>query len=160
MGLHSSQVRKCHKRVKAVGGSVLICKGWIPVTFTIDGYTTTQPLYICEKVDRLYFSKQGCLAVNILSHNYPCLMPKPAVQSLQTNHAPPVVSPTVSTICPPPLSRHDKLPYTALPENIPKLENYIWEKFANSVFNNDAPLPDLTGPAAKKHLKPDTVPYA
>ena len=71
MGLHPSQLRQCHKRVKAVGGSILICKGWIPATFKIEGYTTTQPLYICEKVDRLYFSRQGCLAVNILSHNYP-----------------------------------------------------------------------------------------
>ena len=104
MGLHSSQLRQCHKCIKAIGGSVLICKSWIPATFKIDGYTTTQPLYICEKVGRLYFSKQGCLAVNILSHNYPHPMPKTAVQSLQTNSASPVVSPLVPAICPPPLS--------------------------------------------------------
>ena len=73
------QLHQCYKCVKAVGGSVLTCKGWIPATFTIDGYTTTQPLYICERVDRLYFSKQGCLAVNFLSHNYPRPMAKPAV---------------------------------------------------------------------------------
>ena len=75
MGPHSSQLHQCHKCVKAFGGSVLIGKGWIPATFKTDGYMTTQPLYICEKVDRLYFSKQGCLAVNILSHNYPRPMP-------------------------------------------------------------------------------------
>ena len=95
MGLHCSQLRQCHKHVKAVGGYVLIWKGWIPATFKIDVYITTQPLYICEKVDRLHFSKQGCLAVNILSHNYPHPMPKPAIQSLQTNRAPPVISPIV-----------------------------------------------------------------
>ena len=160
MGLHPSQLCQCHKHVKAVGGSILICKGWIPATFKIEGYTTTQPLYICEKVDRLYFSRQGCLAVNILSHNYPRQMPKPAVQSLQTNSASPVLYPSVPTIRPPPPSRPDKLPYPALPENIPKLENYIREKFANSVFNNKAPFPALTGPAAKIHLKPTAVPYA
>ena len=78
-------------------------------------------------------------------------MPKPAIQSLQTNCAPPVVSPILPTIRPPPPSRPDKLPYPALPENIPKLENTIQGKFANSVFNNDAPLPVLTGLAAKIH---------
>ena len=49
MGLHSSQLCQCHKRVKAVGGSILICKCWMPATFKIEGYTTTQPRYICEK---------------------------------------------------------------------------------------------------------------
>ena len=160
MGLHSSQLCQYHKRVRAVGGSILICKGWIPATFKIEGYTTTQLLYICKKVDRLYFSKQGCLAVNILSHNYPRLMPKPAIQSLQTKGAFPVLSPSVPTFRPPPPSRPNKLPYPALPENIPKLENYIREKFASSVFVNEAPFPALTGPAAKIHLKPDAVPYA
>ena len=66
----------------------------------------------------------------------------------------------VLTIRPSPPSRPDKLPYPALAENIPKLENYIQEKFANSVFNNEASFPALTGPAAKIHLKPDAVPYA
>ena len=113
MGLQPSQLRQCHKRVKAVGGSILICKGWIPAIFKIEGYTTTQPLYICEKVDRLYFSRQGCLAVNIISHNYPRPMPKPAVQSLRTNSASPVLPPSVPTIHPPPPSRPDKLPYPA-----------------------------------------------
>ena len=87
-------------------------------------------------------------------------MHKPAIQSLQTNRAPPVISPIVPTISPPPSSRPDKLPYPALPKNIPKLENYIWEKFANSVFNNDAPFPAMTGPAAKIYIKPYAVHYA
>ena len=160
MGLHSSQVHKCYKHVTVVGGSFLICKGWIPATFKIEGYTTTQPLYICEKVDQLYFSKQGCLAVNTLSHNYPRPMPKLVIQSLQTSNTSSAASPMVPTICPPPLSQPDKLSYPALPENIPKLENYIQEKFANGAFDNEAPFPALTGPATKILLKSDAVPYA
>ena len=100
MCIHSSQLCQCHKHVKGVGGSVLICKGWIPATFKI----AIPPHSHSTSVKRLYFSKQGCLAVNILSHNYPHPMPKPAVQSLQTNCATPAVSPMVPTIHPPPPS--------------------------------------------------------
>jgi len=61
LNLQARQLHPCHKRVQAVGGSILICKGWIDVLFEIDGHMTTQPLYFCEKVDRVYFSKQGCM---------------------------------------------------------------------------------------------------
>ena len=87
-------------------------------------------------------------------------MPKPTVQSLQANNTTPVVTRNVPTVRPPPLPRPEKLPYLALPEHIPKLKKYIWEKFADSVFNNEAQFPALTGPAAKIHLKPKVVPYA
>ena len=60
LGLQASHLRSCQKRVKAVGGSFLSCTGWLPVTFDIKGHCTTQPLYFCDKVDKLYFSKQAC----------------------------------------------------------------------------------------------------
>ena len=50
-------------------------------------------------------------------------MPKPAVQSLQTDSATPAVTPNVPTMHPPPLPQPDKLPYAVLPENIPELKN-------------------------------------
>ena len=56
LDLNSSQLHPCHKHVKAIRGSVLICKCWIPATFKTEGYTTIQPLHIREKVERLYFS--------------------------------------------------------------------------------------------------------
>ena len=49
MGLYSSQLFPRHKSIKAVRGSVLICKGWIPATFKFEGYTTTQPLLYLHK---------------------------------------------------------------------------------------------------------------
>ena len=109
----------------------------MPAAFKIEGYTTTY-----KKVDRLYFSKQGFLAVSILSDNYPWPMPKLAIQSFQADGATPAVAFNVPTVRPPPLLRLDKLPYPALPENIPKLENTSGEEFAN----NEAPFPALTGP--------------
>ena len=74
MGVQPSQLHTCNKAVKAVGGSTLICKGWLPARFEVEGHVTKQPVYICEKVNRLYFSNQGCVQVNILSCDYPCAM--------------------------------------------------------------------------------------
>ena len=61
----------CYKQVKAVGGSKLTCHGWLPITFWIGKNTTKQPVYICDKVDRFYFGKKGCVDVNILSQVFP-----------------------------------------------------------------------------------------
>ena len=71
LNLQASQLHPCHKKVQAVGGSILICKGWINVKFVVVGHSTIQPMYFCEKVDRIYFSKQGCKKTNILSSSFP-----------------------------------------------------------------------------------------
>ena len=151
MGIKYSQLQQCNKKVKTVGGLELICRGWLPIKFEIEGHTTTQPVYFCEKVDRLYFSKQGCIAVNILSSDYPYPM-----HSLKA-HAKSIEEITFRQ---PPPQRPISIPFPALPENIGKLEQYIRDRFADSVFNNSAPFPALSGPPAKIHIKPDAIPFA
>ena len=37
MGIQPNELRPCFKSVRAVGGSSLLCKGWLPVKFEIDG---------------------------------------------------------------------------------------------------------------------------
>ncbi len=65
IGAPVSKLTPCTKRVKTVGGASLICKGWIPIHFSIEGHTTTQPVYFCDKVERLYSSKQACVDIHI-----------------------------------------------------------------------------------------------
>ena len=72
---------KCIKRVKTVGGNIITCNGWMPVTFNIFGQTTTQPVYFCEKVDWFYFSKQGCQDTKIIHQN----IPYPQTSDLQSD---------------------------------------------------------------------------
>ena len=62
----TQQLISCSKRISAVAGSILPCQGWIPVEFNIQGHITKQPLYICHKVDRIYFSKQACVDTKII----------------------------------------------------------------------------------------------
>ena len=151
LGLASHQLLPCNKRVKTVGGSILTCTGWIPVKFEIEGHATTQPLFICNKVDRLYFSKQGCIETRILPPRYP----QPMANSISAVSTPPTAQPR-----PPPRKPPSQLPYPATPENVPKLEAYIREQFATTAFNNSPPFPSLSGPPAHIHLQPNAVPYA
>ena len=51
-----AQLIPTKKKITVVGGSTLPCLGWIPATFTVDNVSTIQPLYICDKVDRIFFS--------------------------------------------------------------------------------------------------------
>jgi len=51
LGMDGSLLRPCHRRIVAVGGSSLPCHGWIPLRFNVSGHSTTQPVYICDKVD-------------------------------------------------------------------------------------------------------------
>ena len=188
LNLQPSQLHPCHKRVQAVGGSILICKGWVDMQFEIDGHTTTQPLYFCEKVDRIYFSKQGCIDTNILSPSYPFPMPatdrpaQPAVASVGAQsrsdspggsilaeeqlpnskliaEAKQNGSPPHSQRTPPP-PRPAKLPFPATEDNIAHLEAYLLSQFKSSAFNTDPPFPAMNAPPAHIHLLPNSKPYA
>ena len=103
----------CYKQVKAVGGSKLTCHGWLPITFQIGKNTTKQPVYICDKVDRFYFGKKGCIDVNIFSQVFPFPMNSssqsiPAVATINQSIS---MDPTsqATQACPPPWP--EKLPY-------------------------------------------------
>ena len=50
LNLLQSDLIPCWKKVTATGGSTHLCKGWLPVCFTINNQTTKQPLYFSNKV--------------------------------------------------------------------------------------------------------------
>ena len=59
------------KPIVAVGGTKLKCYGWIPMKFCVGGHVTRQPLFICDKVDKLYFSRKACIDTKILPESFP-----------------------------------------------------------------------------------------
>lgn len=145
LGIDAGQLIPCRKQVTAVGGSTLTCRGWLPVNFKIGGSTTRQPLYICDRIDRIYFGRKGCSEVNILPETFPFPM-EPT----------PVCSASESTVPP----RPDRLPFPASEENIPKLKQFLIAKFEESVFNRGSPFRSMKCPPAHIHLKEDAKPHA
>ena len=67
MDLKESNLIPSKKVIRAVGGSTLISPGWLPVQFSVGEMSTKQALYICNNIDKLYFSKAACIDVGILS---------------------------------------------------------------------------------------------
>ena len=73
-----------NKIVLAVGGSKISFLGWLLFTFKIHDNTMTQPVYICDKVDNIYFSRKGCLKTNILPTSFSFPMPSKEQESVQS----------------------------------------------------------------------------
>ena len=162
MGLNEHHLIKSSKIVKAVGGFVMTCLGWIPIEFRIGNRTSKQALYICEKVDRIYFSRSGCVEVGIISREFPYPMEEMNVIDTSTSEAKPEAQSSkigeMARESPPP--RPKELPYPATVENVDRLKQYILDSFASSAFNNSRPFPVITGPPGHIHLKEGAVPYA
>ena len=136
------ELTPCFKRVMAVAGFQLICHGWLPVQFKIGTYSTKQPLYICNKVNHIYFSRKGCMDTNIIPKSFPFpinTMDRSAsiasAVSMENQQNPSLRSPP---------RRPNHLPFPATTENIPKLEKFIWDQFASSTFNKSTPFPSMS----------------
>ena len=56
MVLKESNLIPSKKVIRAVGGSTLISQGWLPVQFSVGEMLTKQALYICNNINKLYFS--------------------------------------------------------------------------------------------------------
>ena len=164
LNINMDQLIPCTKVVSAVGGSKLKCNGWLPIKFQIGTQVTTQPLYICDKVDRIYFSCQGCLETNIILPSFLYPMEKPTtkhdIATIATQQVPPTnppPPPSLPTYPPPPSP--PPLPYPLTPDNIPKLKTCLLEQFRNTTFNMKSPFPAMNSKPAHIHLKPCAKPY-
>ena len=173
MGLATSELIPCKKVITAVGGFTFTCHGWLPIEFTVAGISTRQPLYFCDTVNKIYFSRRGCIDVGILSPNFPLpshmpssgvssISPEDQQQSCDAASAARSSQPVTDTepSSRPLPQRPAKIPYPPSPDNIPKLEKYLLDSFRESAFNCTPPFPHMPGPAAHIHLQEDAIPKA
>ena len=168
MGLSTNNLIPSRKVVRAVGGVTLMCQGWLPVEFNVQGKTTKQALYICKTIQRLYFSKVVCIDIGILPKDFPNpaattspqadmamqYLPSASIrQELDTSSKHNKVKDQLPT-------RPKKLPFPPTEQNIPRLKEWLWEHFANTSFRKNGQFPPMSGPAAHIHLKEGAVPKA
>ena len=168
MGLSTNNLIPSRKVVQAVRGITLMCQGWLPMEFNVQGKTTKQALYICKKIQRLYFSKAACIDIGILPKDFPnpvaTMSPQPdmAMQYLPSAS----IRQELDTS-----SKHNKvknqlpmhpkkLPFLPAEQNIPRLKEWLLQHFANTSFRKNREFPPMSGPAAHIHLKEGTVPKA
>ena len=63
---------------------VIKCNELLPVEFTVGDYHTTQPIYICHKIDRIYPHKAAYIDAHILHKSFPQPVNHP-VAAIQSN---------------------------------------------------------------------------
>ena len=142
LGLKYSDLTPSKKKVVAVGGTTMTCKGSIKVNFKVEDYSTDQILYICDRVDRIYLSRDGCLQLNILPQSFPYPM-KNEVNMVKDEEDQPT----------------RQMPFPPTEENIDKLKEHLIQSFP-TVFEKSVPFKQMNCPPVHIHLKEDAKPYA
>ena len=148
LSVNPRELLPCNKKVTAVGGSVLTCHGWLPVQFKIGTNISRQPLYICEKIDRIYFGRKGCTEMNIIPPSFPY----PMNTEVKMEYINEVQEQTHQ--------RPTSIPFPATEENIPKLKEHLIKEFSSTTFNKTSPFKAMQCPPVHIHIKPDAIPYA
>ena len=152
LNITEKDLTPCSKKVMAVGGSILTCKGWISLDFKVGNSTTNQPLYICDNVDRIYFSREACTDVNILPPSFPypisCNNPDQSINSVSN------LDIDKESAC-----SARVLPFPATEKNIEKLKDHLINKFS-SVFTKSTPFSAMKCKPVHIHLKENAVPSA
>ena len=164
MGFSTDNLIPSQKIVRTVRNFTLVCRGWLPVRSIVEGKETKQAFYICDKVDRIYFSKGTCVDVGILSPVFPHPMPCAESELSELHSAVPPVGTAVSACQPQPSVnlpvRPQCPPYPPTEENVTKLKEWLLDEFATTAFNNEGEFPFLSGPDGRIHLREDAVPWA
>ena len=158
LNLDITSLKPCNKQVSAVGGSKFSYKKWLPVTSQIENNSTSQPLYISNKVDKIYLSKQGCLDLIILHPNFPTPI-NTSVLSIDTGstNAQPPPTPAINSVNVSKLQKN--ILYPPINDNVPKLKQYLLDHFNDTAFNQCITFPEIKPQAAHIHHKANAEPY-
>ncbi len=132
---------------------------------------TRQMVYVTDNSDKLFLSKEACMALGMISSNFPMIGEvsgtDESIDSTRDTSPPvPIEShPTVECECPkrstpPPIP--SELPYPPTEENRGKLEQYLLDRYKSSTFNTceHQTLPLMEGPPMKLMVDPDATPVA
>ncbi len=144
--------------IKICGALVLRISGTSPSGAIFE---TRQIVYITDTSDRLFLSKEACIALGLIPKSFPTIG-----EAFALNNTPPNTSqPTPPCDCPrrqmpPPLPT--TLPFPATEENRDRIEQWLLECYSSSTFNTceHQPLPMMAGPPLRLMVDPDAQPVA
>ena len=181
LGLSYHSLRQTKQKIKSVNGKFLNVKGYVLCKIavaTVEGTICDllDIVYIVEDAPAMFICLSACKKLNIVSQSFPYpVMKNTCANTTQaTTVAAPVragpqsgVPRTPSPAGPQsgvprtqPPARPHSLPYPPTPQNVDSLKQWLLNAFATSAFNVNAyPLPAMSGPPMKIHLKPDATPH-
>ena len=169
--------------ITIIGGVILTITGTNPLTHT--SHSTDQLFYVSSTVQHIYLSLEACIALGAVPPNFPQVGAFPAepaavAGSITTQASEGTPAPSLppcsnsGTVLPgdppcscparnlPPTTR-PALPCDPTAANLPRLKQYILDRFASSAFNmcERQKLPLLNdSPPIRLHVDPEAQPYA
>ena len=167
IGLNSSHLIPVTMKMKAANNEGINIIGALPLRISGQSpsgsiLTTRQLVYFTDRSNRLFLSKQACLALGIISVNFPTIGEALGTQDTSTS---PVSSMFKECQCPPreqPPPPPTSLPFQPTEENIDKLQNWLLNHYKSSTFNTceHQPLPMMHGPPLSLMIDPAAKPVA
>ena len=138
-----------------------------------DALATRQITYVTDDSDKLFLSREACMALGMISNTFPTIgetLPPPNMSAHSSqdnpnlNHAV-YGTHTAPCNCPKrqmPPQRPKKLPYSATDANCPLLQQWLLDHYVSSTFNTceHQPLPFMQSPPMRLMVNPDAVPVA
>lgn len=148
------------RKIDICGALALRISGTSPSGQT---HETRQIVYFTDSSDRLFLSKQACMALGMITSNFPTIGEAFAL------HSPTSSTPDQSQMpmcdCPRrqmPPTRPTSLPFPATEENRERLEQWLLDTYKSSTFNTceHQPLPMMAGPPLRLMVDPEAQPVA
>ncbi|CAG2218786.1 unnamed protein product [Mytilus edulis] len=134
---------------------------------------TRQMTYVTDNSDKLFISREACIALRMISDSFPTIGEiDDTQQTLGTENSHNITNNigsvnSLDTTCncpqrklPPPMPRN--LPYPATEDNLEKIKQFLMDYYKSSTFNtcDHQPLPLMDGPPMRLMVDPEAEPVA
>ena len=160
LNLKLSDLSKADGKIRHAGGGALKILGMKKCTLQLAHKTTVQKVYFIQGVERFFLSVAACNDLGLVDKNFPYHTQDGAVTAgaMTGDHDTRSNQPTPERSMP---VRPKEIPLAPTEVNVPQLEKYLKQQFANTTFNREvAPLPAMNCAPHSIHLQPDAVPFA
>ena len=120
-------------------------------------HTAAIMAYVSPSTDKFYLPREALIQLSVIPKNFPKVGAALESSAIDAQTAP--CGCLLRTLPP---GRPKQLPFTACPENIDKMKEWLKERYASSTWNKctHQVLKGVTGPPLKLHVDPDATPRA
>ena len=144
--------------IDIIGALALRISGTSPSKVRLE---THQMVYFTTSTDRMFLSKQACVALGMIPASFPTIGGTSNVNTAGDSPS----HDTDTCTCPrrqPPPQPPTALPFPATEENRERLEKWLLDYYSSSTFNvcEHQPLPKMSGPPIRLMVDPDARPVA
>ena len=162
LGLNPSQLISTTTSMSAANCSPITISGALPLCISARSpggttHSTRQLVYFTPSTDKIYLSKNACIALQIIPESFPSVGFAHSAAA-HADHAPRCDCPKREEPPPKPTS----LPFPPSEDNRAKIEQWLLDYYKASVFNTceHQPLPMMSGPPMRIMVDQNTTPVA